>query len=409
MEVICAVDLGTSKIRAILAYNEDGIPKIKGVFNSASSGLRKGSIIDLSASTKALRNVLDEIRQLDRKALKNIYINIGTPETNTHFSGAGIPISSQENEISYQDVEKVKKLSEAISLGSNRTIIHNIPQEYIIDGVSNIEDPIGLSGTRLEVKSLIIESFSPYIKNIEKTVFLSGGKFRGMIFNPISSSRVVLSKIQKELGVILIDLGFQTTSFAVYEENKLLSAKILPLGSSNITADIAAGLKIPYEIAEELKVKEGCAWPKKINARESIDLKNFILNGNNGEKVVVSKRFLSEIIEARLCEIFELINKELKSLSKNLKLAGGVTIVGGGAKLKGLTELAKNELKLSSQIGLPLLNEFKFDIENPEILNDPEYANVLGLVLWGSFYERWRPKSKSFLDKVKNFFKIFEP
>jgi len=405
MQVICALDIGTSKTRAVIAYNEDGLPKIKAILNYDSSGLRRGSIVDLSLVTKYLRKIFEDIKQIERKALKNIYVNIGTVESSTQVSTAATGISSQEGEISYQDVEKVKRASENINFGPNRRKIHTVIQEFIVDGVSGIiDEPVGFSGTRLEVKSLIVEGFAPYIKNVEKAVSLAGGKVLGMVFNPINSSRSIVSKIQKELGVVVIDLGFNTTGLAIYGDNKLLNVKIFPIGSANITSDIALGLKIPYDIAEKIKIEYGCALSKGINSRENIDLS--ILTGE--EKKIISKKFLSEIIEARLSEIFELINKEIKQCGK-IELAGGALFVGGGAKLKGLTEFAKNELKLSSQLGVPLFEEFKFDNEYENIISDPEYANVLGIMLLGSYYEKWHPKEKSFFDKIKNIFNSFEP
>jgi cell division protein FtsA len=405
MEVICALDIGTSKIRSIVAYNEDGIPKIKAILNFASSGLKRGSIVDLSLATKSLYKIFEDVRQIERKALKNIYVNIGTVESSTHVSTAPTGISSRDGEISYQDIEKVKRESENINLGQNRRKIHTVYQEFIVDGVSGIiDEPIGFSGTRLEVKSLIVEGFAPYIKNVEKAVSLSGGKVLGMVFNPISSSRAVVSKIQKELGVVVVDLGFNTTGVAVYADGKLLNVKIFPVGSANITSDIALGLKIPYDLAEKIKIDYGCAFSKGISSRENIDLSN--LTGE--EKNLVSKKFLSEIIEARLSEIFELINKEIKQCGK-IELAGGVLFVGGGSKLKGLTEFARNELKLSSQLGVPLFDEFKFENEYENIISDPEYTNVLGIMLLGAHYENWHPKNKSFFDKIKNIFSSFEP
>ena len=404
MQVICALDIGTSKIRAIIAYNEDGLPKIKAVLNYNSSGLRKGSIVDLSLTARSLRKIFEDIRQIERKALKNIYVNIGTVESSTQVSVAGIGISSRYGEISYQDIEKVKSLSENINFGPSRRRIHTVIQEFIIDGVSGItEEPIGFSGTRLEIKSLIVEGFAPYIKNVEKTIYLANGKFLGMVFNPISSARAVVSKIQKELGVIVIDLGYNTTGLAIYADNKLLNVKIFPVGSANITSDIALGLKVPYDIAEKIKIEYGCALSKGINFKENIDLS--ILTG---EKKIVSRKFLNEIIEARLSEIFELINKEIKQYGK-IELTGGAIFVGGGAKLKGLTEFAKNELKFPSQLGVPLFEEFKFDNEYENIISDPEYANVLGIMLLGAYYENWHHKNKSFFDKIKNIFSFFEP
>jgi cell division protein FtsA len=408
MKFICALDIGTSKIRAVLVKNENGLPQIFGIFNENVSGLRHGAITDLEEVNKSLLKIFNEIKKIEKRTLKNIYVNIGTTESGVQISTAATGIASGEGEISEEEIEKVKKLAETINLGSNRTIIHNIPQEFIIDGVGGISDPLGLSGNRLEIKSLIINVFSPHLKNLTKVISLCGGRTKGIIFNPISSARSSLSKNQKELGVILIDFGAGTTSLAVYLENKLLHTKILPIGSAHITSDIAVGLKIPYEVAEKIKIEQGVAFSKEVGSREAIDLSLFLGGGKN----IISKKFLAEIIEARLDEIFELINKELKACGKNIELSSGVVLVGGGAKMKGLTNLAKNSLKLSVQIGSSISEDFIFDENNQEfkhILDDPEYANVLGLVLWAAFYEKWSPHDKSLIDKVKKIFNYFNP
>ncbi|GIW65258.1 MAG: cell division protein FtsA [Candidatus Parcubacteria bacterium] len=408
MQFICALDIGTSKIRAILVKNENGAPKIIGVLNQNVSGLRHGAIIDLEEVNKSLLKIFSEIKNIEKRVLKNIYVNIGTTESGIETSTAATGIAAGDSEISEEEIEKVKKLSEAINLGPNRIILHSIPQEFIIDGVGGISDPLGLSGNRLEIKSLIINVFSPHLKNLTKVVSLCGGRPKGIIFNPISSARSSLSKNQKELGVILIDFGAGTTSLAIYLENKLLHAKILPVGSANITSDIAVGLKIPYEVAEKIKIEQGVAFPKEVGSRETIDLSSFL----GGERNIISKKFLAEIIEARLDEIFELVNKELKVCGKNIELSSGAVLVGGGAKMKGLTNLAKNNLKLSVQIGSPISENFIFDEDNEEfknVLNDPEYANALGLVLWAIFYEKWMPANSSFIDRIKKMFSYFNP
>lgn len=403
MQSVCCLDIGTFKTRSVLAVNDGGIPKIIKLFEEKTSGLRRGTIVDLTEAHKNIVKILNEVKKIDKKAVNNIYVNVGTTEARIHRSMGATGISSADSEISLSDIEKVKKMSEAINLGPNRVIIHNIFQEFIIDGVGGIYDPLGFSGSRLEVRSLIIEGFSPYIQNIKKIISLAGGKYKGMIFNPISSSRSVLSKTQKELGVVLIDLGAGTTSLAVYYENKLIHIANLPIGSLNITSDIAIGLKIPYEIAEKIKIKEGVAMPKLVGVKENINLGDYGLE----DKSIISRRFLAEIIEARILEILELINKELKLIDKNIELGSGAVLVGGGSKIKGLVDLVKNELKLSAQIGIPLEENIIYG--EGISLADPEYANVLGLVLWAEEIGGWQLKAGSWEEKLIKFLRSFKP
>ncbi|MCS6789030.1 MAG: cell division protein FtsA [Patescibacteria group bacterium] len=403
MKLICALDIGTSKIRAVVAENENGLPKIIGLSTTDVFGMRHGAIVDLNEVNKSIFKVLSDVKNINKKALDCIYFNIGTPEVKTQVSTAATGISTGEGEISYEEIEKVKKLAENLNFGPNRKLVNSIVQEFIVDGVGGITDPIGLVGNRLEVKSLVISVFSQHLNNINKAISLFGGKASGPIFNPISSANSVLSKIQKELGVILIDIGAGTMSFAIYLENKLIHTKIFPIGSANITSDIAVGLKIPYEIAEKIKLEQGAAFPKEVGSRETINLGEFLGGGKN----IVSKKFVSEIIEARLDEMFELINKEIKSCGK-IELSAGAVLVGGGAKMAGLTNLAKDRLKLAVQIGLPLNDKIIFSDENQNILNDPEYANVLGLILCGAINEGWSDEN-SLMDKIRKVFNALKP
>ncbi len=406
MKSICGLDIGTSKIRAVIAENSNGKPKIKSFLKENSTGLRRGTIVDLSETSKSLTKVLSEAKKIDASAISNIYVNIGTVETRTRQTVSSINISGEDNEITKEDVDRIFVLAKnSVSLEKNRTIIHSILIDYIIDGVNGILDPIGITGNKLEASYLIIDAFEPYIKNITKSVGLARGRVSGLIFNPISSARSILSKIQKELGVVLVDLGFNTTSIAVYEEGKLIHTKIFPIGSANISSDIAIGLKIPYELAEEIKIKKGYAFSKDIGAKEYVEADEF----ENKFKNKISKKFLAEIIEARLSEIFGLINKEIKLQDENIELAGGAVICGGRAKMPGLVDLAKDELKIPVQIGVPLVEDFELDNDDNEYFNDPENANVLGLVLLAKEYEKWEEKKKSSFKKIGNFFGYFKP
>lgn len=405
MELICGLDIGTSKIRAAIAVNENGLPKVIEILKEDVWGMRHGAIIDLKEVNKSLSKIFDNIKKIEKRVLKNVYVNIGTPEIKTHISMAATGISGSESEISYEEVEKVKQLAGKIHLNPNRKFVNSIVQEFIVDGVGGIIDPVGLFGNRLEVKALVIDVFSQHMDNLIKVISLSGGRTRGVIFNPISSAQAVLSKTQKELGVILIDIGAGTTSLAIYLENKLLHTKLFPIGSANITSDIAIGLKIPYDIAEKIKLEQGAAFTKEIGSKEFVDLSQFL----GGTKNNISKKFLTEIIEARLDEIFELINKEIKSCGKNIELSSGAVLVGGGSKMRGLTNLAKDRLKLSVQLGSPMSEKILFNEENKDILNDPEYANVLGLILCGVENEKWEDNGKSILEKIKKIFYYFVP
>ena len=400
---ITGLDIGTSSLKVVVAENKGGHPILRLVFKEPSAGMRKGTIVDLAEASQAINRALAKVKKLSKAAVKNVYINIGTPQAKSQVSRGIVAVSRADTEIYRDDVDRAVKASQAVNLSPNRTIIHNVTREFVVDGVGDIPDPQGLSGSRLEVQSLVIDAFSPHVKSLVKAVELAGGEMAGLVFSPLVASRAALSRSQKDLGVALVDVGFGTTGLAIYEESKLLSAVKFPVGASNISNDLAVGLKMPVPAAENLKLNYGYALARDVGHKESIDLKKFYPEA----KGTVSRRFVAEIIESRLAEILDFVNNELKLLGDRGKLPGGVVLVGGGAKMPGLSDLVKQELKLPSQVGLPVGDEWKSeDANSDEFLEDPEFINALGLVLWGTDSDGWRREGNFGL---KNVIKLFLP
>jgi len=381
--LITGLDIGTGSIKAVVVEKCRGRPlALKMVLREPSFGLRRGAIVDLAEASSSVNRILSEIKKFSKAAAKNIYLSIGTPQIKVQSSQGITPVSRADNEIYQEDIDKVVVMaSQSVNMAPNRTIIHNITKEFIVDGVGDIYDPLGLSGNRLEVRSLIVDAFSPHIKNLMRVTELAGGEISGLVFGPLVVCRSALSKSQKELGTALVDLGFGTTGLSVYEESKLVGVAKFPLGAVNVSNDLAIGLRVPASVGEEIKLNCGYALAKDVGHKESVELKKF----SPEAKTAVSKRFVAEIIESRLSEILELVGNELKLMKKFGELPGGVVLVGGGAKLPGLTDLARSELKLSSQIGFTLSQEFAAEGSDlSEYFEEPEYATAFGLALWGS-------------------------
>jgi cell division protein FtsA len=288
-------------------------------------------------------------------------------------------------------------------------IIHTLTREFVVDGVGDITDPLGLSGSRLEVQSAIVDAFSPHVKSLIRSVELAGGEISGLVFGPLVAARAALSKRQKDLGVVLVDIGFGTTGMSVYEESKLIGVAKFPVGAGNISNDLGIGLKIPIDAAEEIKLKYGSAVAKDVNSKDLVDIMKLVPEA----KGPVSRRFIADIIESRMSEIFELVNAELKLLGKYAELPGGVVIVGGGAKLPGTTDLAKQEMRLSAQIGSTLSGEWADEGGAfKEYLEDPEFVGAFGLVLGGADSAGWGRggnSAGSAMRGIKNIFGYFSP
>jgi len=403
--IVLGLDIGSLTVKAVLAEAaENHKLRLIGGFVRPSVGLRKGSVVEMDETVRNLEELFREIKMMSRSGVKNIYLNVSGIDSRVEVSRGIVAVARANSEIYQDDVDRVIEASRAVHLPQNRMILHTITREFIVDGVGEIKDPLGMFGSRLEVSSLIIDVFAPAVKNLMKCVESAGGGIGGLIFSPLAASQAVLTKNQKELGVILIDVGFQTTSLAVYEENNLIHTAIFPIGAGHITNDLAVALKIPVEIAEKLKVGYGCAIPKSISSKESVDLKKIdsSVSGNP------SRKFIAEVIESRMREIFEMANNELKFIGRLAKLPAGAVLVGGGAKLPGAVDLAREELRLSSQIGLPRAAIFEARTDDlTEYLESPEYAVSLGLALWSCEDGKTQPKFRG--NWLVKLFKSFMP
>ena len=378
---ILGLDVGTAQIKAVVAEPlRNGGVKICEAIKVPSQGVRRGEVVDIEEVAHALKEVFTPVKERYKSSLREIFVNIGGPHTNVHNSRGVIALSREDNEIYQTDVEKVIKGSQDSVASPNRAIIHTETKEFTVDAISGITDPVGLVGRRLEVHSLMVDVFTPFLKNISQSIELVGGELAGILFGTIAASRAVLTKKQRELGVVFLDVGAGTVNMSVYEENKLLHAKVFPFGALNVTNDLAMGFKISVAAAENLKLHYGSAFARLVPAREMIDLANFDSNAKNE----IGRKYASEIIEARLAEIFECVNNELKYIGKAGQLPGGIILVGGGAKLPGIVELAKQELKLSAQIGAVFSQQLEVEDDHLRgVVTDPEFACAIGLVMWG--------------------------
>jgi cell division protein FtsA len=378
---ITALDIGSQNIKAAVAeLGRDGQLVLVKLIKMPSQGVRKGVIDDVADATRSVNQIFGELKKFDKGALKNIFLSIGSSDVKLQASKGIVAVSRADSEIQRDDIERVTEASQAIKLKNNRLILHALVQEYIVDDVGDIRDPLGMVGNRLEASSLIIDAFEPNVKGFSRVVEATGGSIGGLVFSPLAAAQAVLTKNQKELGGAVVDIGFGKTGLAVYEENKLVYAKVLPFGSGNITNDLAIGLKIPVHAAESVKLSLGIALAKEAPARETVDLKKF----DAGAKKAVSRRVIAEIVEQRLAEIFEFVDNELKAIGKSGKLPSGVVMTGGGSKLPLIVDLARRDLKMNAQIGVPDLSSSATLSSDLAIeAEDPELACVFGLLRYG--------------------------
>lgn len=388
---IVGLDVGSQCLKATVGeVKKNGKVALVQILKMPAAGLRRGIVDDIPEATRAVNQILGEIKKISKNAIKNIYISVGSPDFKMQSGMGMVAVSRADSEIYQDDIDRAVESSQAVKLPLNRMIVHALINDFIVDSISGIRDPLGMVGSRLEVSSLLIDAFAPSIKNLTKCVESAGGSISGLIFSPLAASRAILTKNQKELGVVLVDVGFGKTGISVYEEGKLLHSAVFPVGAGNVTNDLAIGLKTSTTAAENIKLSLGFAIAKETPSREQVDLSKF----DPATKGTVARRYIAEIIEARLAELFEFVNNELKYIGKSARLPAGVVLVGGGAKLPAIVDLARQELRLSSQVAVPDVSEL--DINNPELMmlsEDPEFAVAFGLLLSG--VDRLKdPKSK---------------
>jgi cell division protein FtsA len=269
------------------------------------------------------------------------------------------------------DLIRVEEAATAIQLAPNREILQVFPRSYSVDSQTNIKDPVGMHGVRLEVESHIITGSVPAIKNLDRSIHQAGIAIQGQVLVPLAAARAVLTKRQKELGVALVDIGGGTTGVAVYEEGDILYSSVLPVGAGHITNDLAIGLKTSIDAAEKIKLKYVRAYTPKANLAEKIRIEEL-----EGDDNVVTRKELQNIAGARLDEIFQLVRAELRKLGKEVMLPGGVVLTGGGAKMAGIEDLAKEALSLPAVVGKP--EGFSGIVDR---INDPAFAAPVGLML----------------------------
>lgn len=373
--IIVGLDIGSSNVYTIIAqdYPDEAVPRIIGVGSAPSQGIRKGSVVDVEEAAKSIRESVERSEKMAGVSVERAVINIGGTKMACQNSKGVVAVGKADGEVTEDDINRSFSAAQTISVPLNREIIHIAPKSFRLDDQDNIKDPLGMNGVRLEVDAMIIEGSIPDIKNLTKCVHQAGIEVDDMVVESLAAAKAVLSKKQKELGVVLINLGANVTSFVIFEEGNLIHTGVLPIGAGHVTNDIAIGLRTSIEVAEKVKLEYGSALAKEVDKKEDIDLSRI----DSQEEGVVSRYHVAEIIEARLEEIFTLINKELKSIGRAGLLPAGAVLTGGGAKLPQIVDLAKDTLGLPAQIGYPMQLGGILDK-----VDDPSFAVSVGLVLW---------------------------
>ena len=390
-KIVVGVDIGTNKIITVIAkVSEENLLNILGVSEVPSAGIKKGQIVDIEDAVAAINTSLEAAERMAGYSVSHVVASIGGNHIESQNSRGVVAVSAPQGEITENDLTRVIDAARAVSFPSSREIIHVLPRNYSVDGQEGIKDPIGMTGVRLEVDTHIISANATSIRNLEKALTTVGVDVDGFVFSGYASSLAALSETEKELGVVLVDIGAGTTDISVYVEGSVAHSSVLPIGARHITNDLAIGLRISLESAEKLKIylskqpKEPAFMPdedgKKVRSTDEIDLSSLHLPEDI--KLVSRKTLVEGIIRPRLNEIFSMVGQELKKSGWGGQTPAGLVITGGGAKTVGIVDAAKRTLAMPVRIGMPHdLKGIKDEIE------DPASSTVIGLVMYGSTLE----------------------
>ena len=386
-DIYIGLDVGSTKVCCVVGLiDEEGShPSVIGVGTAPVTGMRKGEVVDIEDTVSSITAAVDEAERISGVAIDRATIGIDGAHVSSLNSSGVIAVGRADQEISVDDVRRAEEAASAVQLPPNREVIQMFPRSFNVDGQTNIKDPVGMNGVRLEVETHIVTGATPAIKNLHRSIYQAGIDIEGQVLVPLAAARAVLTKKQMELGVAVVDIGGGTTGIAVYEEGEVLYSSVLPVGASHVTNDIAIGLRTDIEVAEKIKLKYVKAGLKRINASERIRIEEL---GN--EDAIISKRDLYDMAEARLEEIFQMVGDELAKIGKAGMLPAGIVLTGGGAKMAGIDELAKELLKLPVTIGKPSGLTGLIDK-----VSDSAFAAPVGLMLENMNYAAGAPQDRA--------------
>ncbi|MGA7826074.1 MAG: cell division protein FtsA [Geobacteraceae bacterium] len=371
--LIVGLDIGTTKICAIVGnVTEDGVD-IVGIGTSPSRGLRKGVVINIETTVASIKKAIEEAELMAGCEIKSVYAGIA----GGHIKGLNSQgvIAIKNREVSPDDVRRVIDAAKAIAIPMDREVIHILPQEFIIDDQDGIREPLGMSGVRLEARVHIVTGAVASAQNIVKSCNRAGLDVADIVLEQLASSEAVISPEEKEIGVALVDIGGGTTDIAIFVDGAIKHTAVLSLGGNHLTNDIAVGLRTPMAEAEKIKQKYGCCYTSMVGKDETIEVPSV-----GGRKPrVLSRQLLAEILEPRMEEIFTLVNRELVKSGYDDQIASGVVITGGTSILEGMPELAEQIFNLPVRRGIPQEIGGLVDV-----VNSPVYATGVGLVVYGS-------------------------
>ncbi len=377
--IVAALDIGTAHTTAIVAAVHGDLPRtptlrVLGVGHTRTMGLRRGVVSDIEEATRSIRKAVEEASRVAGVTPDSLYVGIAGEHVRAMCSTGVVAISG--NEILRTDVDRVNEVARAMAIPQDRELLHAIPQEYRVDKTDGIRDPVGMIGTRLETEMYLVTIGSSPAMNLRKSIERAGYKTRELVLEPLASALAVLTEEEKELGVILLELGAGTTDLAVFHEGKIRHLGTIPYGGNAVTSDLVQGLGITNHDAEQIKEAYGCAYEPMVDSEQVIAMP---ASASHGERHI-SRELMTHIIHQRMDEIFDKVQREVQTAGFAGRLNAGLVLTGGGASLEGVSELAADVFGLGVRVGVPGDNVGGL----VEQIAEPRFATAVGLALYGA-------------------------
>ena len=400
--LIVGLDIGTSKVTALVGEYAPGEPiEVIGIGSHESRGLRKGVVVDIDSTVQSIQRAVEEAELMAGCEVRSVYASISGNHIHCRNSPGIVPI--REGEVTYADLERVLDAAKAVAVPADQKILHAVPRDYVLDdSQEGIRNPVGMSGVRLEVHAHLVMCAQSAAANISKCVQRCGLQVDDLILSSLASSTAVLTPDERELGVVLVDMGAGTTDVAVFMQGAICHTASLPVAGDKVTEDIAHMLRTPTPHAEDIKVKYACALAQLARAEESIQVESV---GDRPPRRM-PRHALAQAVQARYEEIFEMVQAELRRSGFEQLVRAGMVLTGGASKMEGVVELAEEMLQMPVRIGIP-----QHVSGLGEVVGNPVHATGVGLLLMGSQIENpRRPQLRDgrafgWMDKVKNWYR----
>jgi cell division protein FtsA len=402
-DIIFGIDIGTTKICALVGAVRNRELQIIGLGMQPSNGMRKGMVVDVPSASIALASAVEAAEQTSGYQLSQGLVSIAGEHIGSTNNRGLVAIGRNDTGVTPQDIDRALETAQAIAIPNNRQIIHLIPRHYTIDDHEGVRQPLGMHGYRLEIEAHIVTAAVSAVQNLQQCCENVGIRVEDMVMNALASAEAVLEPAEKEMGVLLADIGGGTTDLALYKQGTVWHTKVIPIGGYHITNDIAIGLRAPYDVAEKAKIQYGDCRPAEIDPDFVFTVEPF-----GGEKIQVGRQDLAQVVEARVEEIFHMILKDIQQSGYDELLPAGIVLTGGTALLRGITTVAERVLNVPARVATP-----KNLVGLVDSLHSPAYATSVGLLRWASSdHHRYQGRTQTpslWGKRVSSFFRTLLP